>query len=229
HYLDLTLTPVSEGVKRIVDYINAHPKCTRRKLFEALAPAPTVLPVAPAAEPEPPAAAAPESAAPQSAGVVPAPELQREPTPEQNALIADLHWLIHQGHVIEFANGTLETAKKPLPRPPKPVKPAAPGPETAEAPPANGAIAEAVLPTGEATTTNAAAGESETSPEPGEAQTDVSTEAAPAPEHSENPAASSTTTEAPSPTLATEASSNGVPRSSSEETPVRSAGPSVPS
>jgi hypothetical protein len=35
-------------------------------------------------------------------------------------LSADLHWLIHQGHVIEFANGTLETAKKPLPRPPKP-------------------------------------------------------------------------------------------------------------
>ena len=37
-------------------------------------------------------------------------------------MIADLHWLIHQGHVIEFANGTLETAKKPAPRPPKPEK-----------------------------------------------------------------------------------------------------------
>src|SRR5207247_3029193 len=38
---------------------------------------------------------------------------------------SDLHWLIHQGHVIEFANGTLETAKKPLPRPSKPeAKPA---------------------------------------------------------------------------------------------------------
>src|SRR5205823_2272169 len=30
-----------------------------------------------------------------------------------------LHWLIHQGHVIEFANGILETAKKPVPKPPK--------------------------------------------------------------------------------------------------------------
>jgi hypothetical protein len=36
------------------------------------------------------------------------------------AIVADLHWLVHQGHVIEFANGALETAKKPLPRPPKP-------------------------------------------------------------------------------------------------------------
>jgi hypothetical protein len=35
------------------------------------------------------------------------------------AVLTDLHWLIHQGHVIEFANGTLETAKKPLPRPPQ--------------------------------------------------------------------------------------------------------------
>jgi hypothetical protein len=44
----------------------------------------------------------------------------QQPTPEQTAVIADLHWLIHQGHVIEFANGKIETAKKPLPRPPKP-------------------------------------------------------------------------------------------------------------
>jgi hypothetical protein len=40
-----------------------------------------------------------------------------EPTPEQTVIIADLHWLVHQGHVLEFADGRLETAKKPLPRP----------------------------------------------------------------------------------------------------------------
>jgi hypothetical protein len=101
-------TPVSEGVKAIVDFINAHPKSTRRQLLDALAPAPprpTVIPV------EAPVEGAeekkPEPAAPQ-------------PTPEQTAIIADLHWLVHQGHVIEFANGLLETAKKPAPRPPKP-------------------------------------------------------------------------------------------------------------
>jgi hypothetical protein len=85
HFLDLETTPVSDGVKKIVEFINANPKCTRRKLIETLAP----------------------SAQPDSA----------EPTTEQTAIIGDLHWLIHQGHVIEFANGILETAKKPAPRP----------------------------------------------------------------------------------------------------------------
>ncbi len=110
HYLDLSLTPVSEGVKRIVDYINGNPKCSRRQLVESIAPtpAPTVLPVNP--EPAAPSAEAPAAVAAQPAG----------PTPEQTAVIADLHWLIHQGHVIEFANGSLETAKKPVPKPPKP-------------------------------------------------------------------------------------------------------------
>ena len=40
HFLDMAATPVSEGVKQIVDYINANPKCTRRHLIEALAPSP---------------------------------------------------------------------------------------------------------------------------------------------------------------------------------------------
>ena len=115
HYLDLVLTPVSEGVQRIVEFINAQPKCTRRKLVEALAPAPA------AAQPVPPPAPAENPAAPA----------RSEPTPEQTAIISDLHWLIHQGHVIEFANGVLETAKKPIPRPPKPApKQPAPASET---------------------------------------------------------------------------------------------------
>jgi len=112
HFLDMEATPVSEGVKRIVDYINANPKCTRRRLVEALAPTPV--------QPEAPS--------------VPAAEATQ--TPEQTAIVSDLHWLIHQGHVIEFANGTLETAKKPLPRPPKPEvkRPAPPPGQTTEAP-----------------------------------------------------------------------------------------------
>src|SRR5215469_7331154 len=50
HFLDLETTPVSEGVRRIVDFINTKPKSTRRKLMEALAPAPpapTIIAVAP--------------------------------------------------------------------------------------------------------------------------------------------------------------------------------------
>ena len=110
HFLDLETTPVSENVKRIVEFIQANPKCSRRKLFEALAPS-----AVPTTQP------ATENA--------PMPEL----TPEASAIISDLHWLVHQGHVIEFANGTLETAKKPQPKPPKPER-AAPSSKSAEVP-----------------------------------------------------------------------------------------------
>ena len=127
HFLDMTATPVSEGVKLIVDYINANPKRTRRHLIEALAPSP----VAP-----PPAAAGSEAAA------APQPD-SAQPTTEQTVVIADLHWLIHQGHVIEFANGVLETAKRPLPKP-EPKRPAAPA--QAAAPSAAAAVGEAAAP-----------------------------------------------------------------------------------
>jgi hypothetical protein len=114
-FLDLETTPVSENIKRIVEFINSRPKGTRRQLIEALAPTPkaaTVIEIpAPVAEGETPAKPA-EAKAPEA-------------TPEQTAIIVDLHWLVHQGHVLEFADGKLETAKKPLPKPPKPEKKAA--------------------------------------------------------------------------------------------------------
>lgn len=122
HYLDLAAAPVSEGVKKIVEFINSHPRCTRKTLVEALAPSP-----APGSTPvaTPPTAAAEATAegAAQPAAAAPVPA-EAQATPEQTAVITDLHWLIHQGHVIEFANGILETAKKPAPKPPKPEKPA---------------------------------------------------------------------------------------------------------
>ncbi len=109
-FLDLETTPVSENIKRIVNHLNARPKCTRRQVIEALAPTPkpAVIEIKPEAGAEKPA----EGGTPAAA----------EPTPEQTAIIADLHWLVHQGHVLEFADGRMETAKKPLPRPAKPEK-----------------------------------------------------------------------------------------------------------
>ena len=121
-FLDLETTPVSESIKRIVGHINAHPKCTRRHLIEALAPSPIVAQASPPVRSEETqgqdARATTEAAAPAKPAEPQAPE----PTPEQTAVIADLHWLVHQGHVIEFADGRMDTAKKPLPRPPKPEK-----------------------------------------------------------------------------------------------------------
>jgi hypothetical protein len=123
-FLNLETTPVSEGVKRIVEFINAHPKCSRRNLFEALAPSPAVVAV-PSAD---------------AAAGSPAPAEAAGPTPEQTTVISDLHWLVHQGHVIEFANGMLDTAKKPLPKPPKPEK------KTAEQPAETVSTTEPIAP-----------------------------------------------------------------------------------
>jgi hypothetical protein len=125
-FLDLETTPVSENIKRIIGHINAHPKCSRRQLIEALAPSPqpTIIEVKPG-EQKPVASA--------------------EPTPEQTTIISDLHWLVHQGHVIEFADCRLDTAKKPLPRPPKPEK------KPAKEKPATEGETAAIEPMGEVT------------------------------------------------------------------------------
>jgi hypothetical protein len=124
HYLDLALTPVSDTIKSIIEFIDKTPKCTRRKVYDALAPAPAA-PVAPTPTTPAPAPTTEAAAAPVEGGAAiptaPAPAAPAEPvlTAEQKAITQDLHWLIHQGHVIEFASGIIETAKKPGPRPEK--------------------------------------------------------------------------------------------------------------
>ena len=107
-YLDLEASPVSEGIRKIVEYIDSHPRTTRKKLLEALAPGGAI--------------ASAEEKAPEQPAVEGQPAETPAPTvasPEAATVVSDLHWLLHQGHVIEFANGILETAKKPLPRPPR--------------------------------------------------------------------------------------------------------------
>jgi hypothetical protein len=132
HYLDLENILVQPGIKRIIEFINSTPGATRKKLLAALAPSPVVE----AAAPEVAAAAVveptPESPAAPAAEVAAAPPAVVQPTGEQQALLSDLHWLVHQGHVIEFASGLLETAKKPQPKPEvvaEPAKPREPRPE----------------------------------------------------------------------------------------------------
>ncbi len=136
-FLDLETTPVSEGIKHIIACINAHPKCTRRQLVEALAPSPAVIEIKPETSPAVP---------PPEGGTPNVPAATAEPTPEQTAVIADLHWLVHQGHVIEFADGRMDTAKKPVPRPPKPEK----KPTEAKAATEGDTTTMVVEPTGEA-------------------------------------------------------------------------------
>ena len=115
-FLDPEVTPVSESIIRIVEFIRKTPGCSRRKLLEALAPevnlesaaaknvgaAPVV-----AAAPAPETVPATEPAAPTEAA----------PNPQAAGVVADLHWLIYEGHVIEFSSGLIELAQKPIIKP----------------------------------------------------------------------------------------------------------------
>jgi len=132
HYLDLTTQVVSDGVKRIVAHLEANPTATRRSMLDALAPLPPSAPI-PVIAPVVPVAGETVPEAP----VAPAPAASVSTTPERESVLSDLYWLLHQGHVIEFANGKMELAKKPLLRP-EPAKAAAPSgdrPPRADRPP----------------------------------------------------------------------------------------------
>ena len=93
HHLDLENTPVSESIRDIVSFIIDTENCTRRDVLEKFAP---------------------EQEALEAAGE--GDEKQDAPlSPERTAVLSDLHWLVHQGHVIEYANGQMEVAPKPQP------------------------------------------------------------------------------------------------------------------
>jgi hypothetical protein len=183
-YLDMEATPVGESVRKIVQFIETHPKTTRRKLIQEFVPN---IPAAAAATPAPAPAAAPTegAAAPAEAATTPAegaapatgeaaaaaqtpaaaPAAQTvAPSPELEALVRDLHWLVHQGHVIEFANGQLETAKKPAPRPEKKKKEETAAP--AEGAPVSTETPEAAPVESSASATSEVPGESHAEPPP---------------------------------------------------------------
>jgi hypothetical protein len=125
--------------------------------------------------------------------------------------MVDLHWLIHQGAVLEFADGRMETAKKPLPKPPPPekTKKAPSKPVTGETPAPN-EISVGTDPTAAAT-----AQESATSPEATEAGEVVTapeateiTEAIPSAAESVGPAVETASSAEP-PQVAPEAAAPG--------------------
>ena len=103
NFLDVETEPVSEGVKKIMQFIDGTEECTRRQILEHLG-------------------GMEHLEHKESEETAPAPEQ----TEEQKQLTSDLHWLIHQGHVLEFSNGIIETAKKPKKKPEPSAKPKAP-------------------------------------------------------------------------------------------------------
>ena len=120
HHLNLEQTPVSDSIRNIVTFVIDNRDCTRRMILDKFAP-----------EPEKPEVA---EAPAEGDEPKPAPPL----SPERTAILSDLHWLVHQGHVIEYANGQMEIAPKPQPPQQKKKKPRPPKPPKAEKPETGG-------------------------------------------------------------------------------------------
>ncbi|MEC8973318.1 MAG: hypothetical protein VX509_05315, partial [Verrucomicrobiota bacterium] len=172
HHLDLGNTPVSDSIRAIVSFVVENRDCTRRMILDQFAP-----------EPE-----KPESAEAPAEGGEPAPDAPL--SPERTAVLSDLHWLVHQGHVIEYANGQMEIAPKPQPpqqkkKKPKPEKKTKPEPtetggttststEAKAETPADAPAAEEAKP---AETPEPSAAEPEPSPEPPASEVSDTTEA----------------------------------------------------
>ena len=101
HHLNLDQTPVSDSIRDIVTFVVGNQDCTRRMILDMFVP-----------EPDKPKSAEGDS-----------PQAEPPLSPERTAVLSDLHWLVHQGHVVEYANGQMEIAPKPQPLQPKKKKP----------------------------------------------------------------------------------------------------------
>ena len=105
HHLNLDQTPVSDSIRDIVTFVVGNQDCTRRMILDKFVPEPDK----------------PESAEVPAEGDAPKPDTPL--SPERTAILSDLHWLVHQGHVVEYANGQMEIAPKPQPQQQKKKKP----------------------------------------------------------------------------------------------------------
>lgn len=119
HHLNLEETAVSDSIRKILGIIREKKFIRRSQLLDLLAPK-----AAPA--PDAPGPASPETPAPEAAQTVPAED------PVRAAVLQDLLWLTHEGYVIEYADGRLESVPPPK-NPPKPQSTSSPeSPEATE-------------------------------------------------------------------------------------------------
>jgi hypothetical protein len=169
HHLNLDHTPVSDSIRNIVTFVVDNQNCTRRMILDKFVPEPDK----------------PESAEVPAEGDAPKPDTPL--SPERTAILSDLHWLVHQGHVVEYANGQMEIAPKPQPPQQKKKKPRPDKKPKAESPVTGGTS-------------------STSSQTPAEAPAAEETKPAETPEPSAEPPApeASDTTESPEPNAPTE-------------------------
>ena len=94
-HLNLEETPVSDSVRKIIETIRGKKSIRRGQLLDLLVP--VSVPTANSAEASPATA----------------------PDPAREAMVNDLLWLTHEGYVIEYSDGRLESVPPPK-NPPKP-------------------------------------------------------------------------------------------------------------
>jgi len=112
-YLDRELTAVSEACRAILEYLEAHPKQHRDKQWASL--------LALRTETVTHLDQRVAELLPSEGESTPASTTQHAPDEEtlkrrEQALGTDLLWLLHQGHVIDFAMGNLQAATRPVPK-----------------------------------------------------------------------------------------------------------------
>lgn len=120
-YLDRETTPIGENFRAILEYLEAHPNQRRDKQWSALLALRTE--TAKTAASPAPEGSAESQAAPDAIQATETPAASATPDAEtmkkrEQALGADLLWLLHQGHVIDFAMGNLQAATRPAPKQP---------------------------------------------------------------------------------------------------------------
>jgi hypothetical protein len=123
---------LSEQIQKIILFLREHIGCKRKRLIEHFVPPATTAAATPAPAHDTVAIASGLSAD-GNAPAVPAPAL---PSMEDRVL-ADLHWLIQDGYVVEFSDGRLWAQAD---RPPQPVSTKKPKPAAAETPAENATV-----------------------------------------------------------------------------------------
>jgi len=161
-----TITHLSEQIQKILLYLREHFGCTRKQLIAHFVPQPAAGTPAPAPTLAPDSTAPTETPPPQTEAAavpVPTPDSTTQPTPPSEAeaaaapvlvpvsaedrVLADLHWLIQDGYVVEFSNGRLwALADKPPQPQPKVEAPAAVPAEAAPAVAAEPSVEPAASP-----------------------------------------------------------------------------------
>jgi len=131
------ISHLSEQIQRIIVFLREHFGCKRKELLAHFIPAAERAAVSPSPTPS----ATPE---PSPAGATTPPVASPSTTEER--ILVDLHWLIHDGYVVEFSDGKLwALPDKPLQPPPAP-KPAAPVAAESSTTPTEGNTASTAAP-----------------------------------------------------------------------------------